>query len=574
VLEYWSSQHGGVLAQEFLDRGYRIVNANRTVLYDVPGSTASYNNLDPREIFEDWDMTQWMDWIGPNTTEPYADGVLGGQIHVWNDSPTAATEDQESWRLQMPLRAHIQQLWGSPPPGDSWDDLVPAVFAAGREPQWRTIDVPSGYEQDLALGVPAWASARERADCHPASLVDGDLRTRWCGPKTEPQTVVLDLGRSVDVGSVTLHWETAFASGYSVAVSDDLSTWRPLYSTDSGDGGVDLLPVAGNGRHLRIAMDERGTKYGYSLWEVEVHAPGSLPPAAFQASVEPSVVLPTPGEPESATLTVSNDTDGPATVRWSAEPPSGVDVQPRLGALEVPAHGSADVRLSVQASQIGNSTVPIEVLGRSGLDWVPLAAADLLVSVPYAQVSDAYSNVSVTSDDDVAPPTLGDGFDGAGSSYSAQALAGQGVTPGSPLAVGDVTLHWPDVPVAQPNNVLANGQSFVLDGSGSSLGILAASTYGATTGDWVVHYADGSSQTFRLSTPDWSSAPPADVNVIVSMDYRNNAGTGRTARRTQVFYQALPIDPAKTVTAVTLPVVSPTAVRGQPALHVFDLAIG
>jgi hypothetical protein len=58
------------------------------------------------------------------------------------------------------------------------------------------------------------------------------------------------------------------------------------------------------------------------------------------------------------------------------------------------------------------------------------------------------------------------------------------------------------------------------------------------------------------------------------MPYRNNADTGRTARRTMVFLLRLPVDEAKQVEAVTLPRVGPTAVRGTPALHVFALGIG
>lgn len=69
-----------------------------------------HQNLDPGKIFEQWDMTQWMDFIGPNTTAPDAPGVLGGQLHLWNDTPTAATEEHEAERVEMPLRAMIQQM--------------------------------------------------------------------------------------------------------------------------------------------------------------------------------------------------------------------------------------------------------------------------------------------------------------------------------------------------------------------------------------------------------------------------------------------------------------------------------
>jgi hexosaminidase len=571
VLEYWSSQHGGVLAQQFLDQGFKITNANRNVLYDVPGATPTWNNLDPRKITESWAMTQWHDWIGPNTTAPRAPGVLGGQLHLWNDTPTAATEEQEAGRLQMPLRAMSQKLWDSPVDG-GWDTLAASAFAASHEPQWALLDGPN---QNLALGALAWSSARERPDCHESMLADGDDTTRWCGPKTEPQSVVIDLGQPTDLGTVVLKWETAFASGYSVDLSNDLRSWTTAYTTSTGDGKLDVLPVSGHGRYLRLTMSERGTKYGYSLYEIEAYARGALVPAQFAATVEPDTVLLQPGSAATSTLTVRNSSSRVTEIHWSAAPPPGASLSPTSGTLQVPAEGTASAQLHVSGSATpGSVTIPVSVTGQSLGEDVELASTKLLASVPYPRLSAAYDNVSVTSDDDVNPPSLGPGIDGAGSSYSAQALAGIGLVPGAALTSGGVAVHWPDVPDAQPNNVVANGQSVALSGSGSEIGLLVAATYGPATGDWVVHYTDGSSTTIRLSTPDWSSTPPAGSTVLASMSYRNNTATGQTDRRTQVFYQRIQVDPAKTLAALTLPAVSQEVVRGKPAVHVFDVAVG
>jgi hexosaminidase len=571
VLEYWSSQHGGELAQQFLDDGYRLVNADRNVLYDVPGNAASYDNTDPREIFEQWDMTKWMDWIGPNTTAAGAPGVLGGQLHIWNDTPTAATEDQEAERIEMPLRAMIQQLWGSPLADHSWNSFVAMAFAVGHEPQWQRPDTAS---QDAALGALAWSSSRERPDCHESALVDGDDSTRWCGPKTAPQSVVIDLGRPVDLGTVVLHWEAAFASGYSLDVSNDLRTWTPLYTTDHGTGGVEVLPVSGTGRYLRLAMTTRGTQYGYSLYEIRAYPAGALVPTQFSAATNPQSVLAPAGSPGTSTLTVRNTSDEPVTARWSANPPAGVTVTPAAGTLQVPAHGSAAAEVQVEAgTQPGNATVPITVTAESLGQQVTLAQTSLLVSVPYAHLNDAYNNVAVTSDADIAPAGLGSGFDGAGSSYSAEALAGAGITPGATLTAGGDTVHWPDVSAAQPDNVVANGQSINLPGAGHTIGVIAAASYGPAKGSWVVHYADGTSDTVSMATPDWSATPPAGSTALASMTYHNSSASGHVVRRTYVFEQSLPVDPAKTVVAVTLPAIGATAVRGAPALHVFDLSL-
>lgn len=569
VLEYWSDQHGDVRAQEFLDRGYQLINANRNVLYDVPGAAPTWNNLDPRKITEAWDMSIWHDATAPNTTDPHAEGILGGQIHLWNDSPGTATEEQISGKLHMPLHAMAQQLWDSPSAG-AWDWLAGRALVVGQEPQWVLLDGP---DQNLAHGALVWSSARERPDCHESMLTDADPTTRWCGPKTAPQTVVLDLGREIDLGTIILDWEAAFASGYMVETSTDLSTWNTLAEITDGAGGLERLEVEGHGRYLRLAMTERGTAWGYSLYEIEVYAADALIPRDFALELDPSVVLTSSGATGTTTLRVTSSADHGATLQWQARPPEEVTVRPASGTVSVRPGGTAEVQVQVSgSSEPGTTSVPVELTARSSLERIVLADVELLVTVPYAELSDAFTNVAVTTDGDENPPGLDVGFDGAGSSYSAQALAAQGVTPGTELSREGVTLVWPDVAPGGANNVVASGQSVQLAGSGTRIGVLTAATYGPVSGDWVVHYTNGTSETVTLSTPDWSQSTPG-ASAIVEMSYRNSP-TGPVDRNTQVHIQYIPLDPARTVQAVTLPNVSATVVRGTPALHVFGIAIG
>ncbi|MFG1699682.1 cellulase family glycosylhydrolase [Nonomuraea sp. NPDC049309] len=53
--------------------------------------------------------------------------------------------------------------------------------------------------------------------------------------------------------------------------SSDGSTWTDVYSTTTGDGGTDDLTVSGTGRYVRVYGTQRGTPWGYSLWELEVY---------------------------------------------------------------------------------------------------------------------------------------------------------------------------------------------------------------------------------------------------------------------------------------------------------------
>jgi hypothetical protein len=65
----------------------------------------------------------------------------------------------------------------------------------------------------------------------------------------------------------------SLSSRWSSQVSGDGSHWSDLYSTTTGDGGVDDLTLAapGSGRYVRLLGIQRGTVYGYSLWEFEVY---------------------------------------------------------------------------------------------------------------------------------------------------------------------------------------------------------------------------------------------------------------------------------------------------------------
>ncbi|WP_406499843.1 discoidin domain-containing protein [Streptomyces sp. NBC_00846] len=103
--------------------------------------------------------------------------------------------------------------------------------------------------------------------------VDGDTGTRWASGWSDDQWLRLDLGSSRTVGKVSLDWEQAYARAYRIEVSDDGTTWRTVWSTDSGDGGLDnavFSPV--QARYVRIQGVKRATKYGYSINEAAVYS--------------------------------------------------------------------------------------------------------------------------------------------------------------------------------------------------------------------------------------------------------------------------------------------------------------
>ena len=134
---------------------------------------------------------------------------------------------------------------------------------------------PSVPGTNIAQGRPTTASSYQaQGDGAPylASLAtDGSLTSRWASDWSDPQWVQVDLGSVGSFDHVQLVWEAAFGRAYSIDVSDDGSSWRSVYSTTSGNGGVDSFDVAGSGRYVRVYGTQRGTGWGYSLYEFGVY---------------------------------------------------------------------------------------------------------------------------------------------------------------------------------------------------------------------------------------------------------------------------------------------------------------
>jgi hypothetical protein len=107
----------------------------------------------------------------------------------------------------------------------------------------------------------------------PHRAVDGDRRTRWASDWSDDQWYRVDLGSTQTVGRVTLDWERAYAKSYRIELSADGENWRTVHSTTAGDGGLDTARFAGTpARYVRVHGQERGTDWGYSLFEAGVHS--------------------------------------------------------------------------------------------------------------------------------------------------------------------------------------------------------------------------------------------------------------------------------------------------------------
>ncbi len=189
----------------------------------------------------------------------------------------------------------------------------------------------------LSEGKTATASSIEGDYWAASRAVDGDLKTRWSSAFSDPQWLQVDLGSNATITKVVLDWETAYGKSFSIETSNNGEDWTPIYTTKNGKGGTDTLDVTGKGRYVRLDGGERGTGWGFSLWEFQVFGtPGaggpvttpSATPTTAAPSDAPTTAAPSDGPttaapsdaPTTAGPTIAAPSDGPTTAAPSDAP--------------------------------------------------------------------------------------------------------------------------------------------------------------------------------------------------------------------------------------------------------------
>jgi hypothetical protein len=131
---------------------------------------------------------------------------------------------------------------------------------------------------NLARGKTASTSSDESGNVPGYAAVDGNGGTRWASASSDTEWIYVDLGIEQSINSVILKWESAYGKSYKIQVSTDAINWTDVYATTTGDGGTDDIsfPTTST-RYVRMYGTQRGTGYGYSLYEFEVYGNVSSP---------------------------------------------------------------------------------------------------------------------------------------------------------------------------------------------------------------------------------------------------------------------------------------------------------
>ncbi len=184
-----------------------------------------------------------LDWSGDY--EDY--GINAIELYNTNNQPGVAGNDYEYRAVDNLLisRSRIGAVTEEPPPlGDN-----------------------------IALHKDVTVSSIEGNSYEGSKAVDGFTNTRWASEQlSDPEWITIDLGSTYTVSDVILHWETAYARSYQLQASLDGTTWTDVYTTTDSDGGTDEISlVPTNTRYVRMYGTERGSEYGYSLYEFEIY---------------------------------------------------------------------------------------------------------------------------------------------------------------------------------------------------------------------------------------------------------------------------------------------------------------
>ncbi|MEV0404448.1 glycoside hydrolase family 3 C-terminal domain-containing protein [Actinoallomurus sp. NPDC050550] len=229
-----------------------------------------------------------------------------------------------------------------------------------------------------------------------------------------------------------------------------------------------------------------------------------------------------------------------ATGQWN-QPPSG-----GIGQHDVSLYG--EVYPLPAGKTLAYVTMP--TVGNLNLFSISTDNPGSLPKAPPGQSFASAVNNAAVSDD--SNPGVGN-FDGAGNSYSAQALAKHDITPGDPVTVEGTRLTFPSQAPGTPDAVSAEGQTLTVDGTGHKITLLTAASNGEVLAFLQVNYTDGTNELVPIDVADWYDNSPAPGGSLVATTTWNQKPGNNTPHDVSLYGLTIDTGASKTVTSITLP---------------------
>jgi hexosaminidase len=134
VVEWWAD-HTGPSPAELLRQGHRVLNAGWWPTYYV---VSPLGRVRPsmRVAYESWEVNEFGGLAINSPTPPNPPqvvprrGVLGSELHVWNDDPTGESDAATERGIAPRLRVIAQKTWDTEPPARTY---------AGFERLWNRV---------------------------------------------------------------------------------------------------------------------------------------------------------------------------------------------------------------------------------------------------------------------------------------------------------------------------------------------------------------------------------------------------------------------------------------------------
>jgi beta-galactosidase len=492
-------------------------------------------------------------WSNCDRLEAYLDGA-----HFATLTPDTAGYPNLA---HPPFYLDVSQVNGAAPPDLRLDGYVGSRLAASRSfaasPEGDHLTLMVDDDRLAADGSDTTRVAFRAVDRYgaPRPYATGNVTVSVDGPAIWlGQVLTLDAAASPSV----------LRPGQQAAVSATLANGAFPFADNGGVGGVYIRTLPGQPGPITVRVTHP-TLGSAAARIVAVQSPSAIP----------GISVPGPGgaRPRQEMTLTSTDMTLSAPGGWSiaATSPSS------FAALPPGASVTSTWKLTAPTAASAAGAGSVAVTAAFVLDGSRVSQSTTVPVSVALSLSEAFNNVGISDDSDVSEAN----FDGVGNSFSAQALAAAGLAPGALFTHGGITFTWPDAPPGQPDNVVANGQTILLNGTGTMLAFVGASSPSVEAGVGVVHYSDGSTSAYSVTLDNYFYAPTPGNETVAQMPYINDSNPasngGQAGRRNQavwIFFTSVPIAAGRTVTAVTLPTGGGTQGGRVVGMHVFALGIG
>jgi beta-galactosidase GanA len=398
----------------------------------------------------------------PSDAQKSPRGLMGATLNGGAETVTWRLEGNVAGeQLQDPTRGPLNAtgLYGT---NHGWDlpGYPDGGWASASLPDsWNGRGVPEGigwYRTTFRLSLPraSYSPVAVQLDSLPNAsnansrafvFVNGWLVGQYDNQQGPQHQFYVPAGILADQGTNTIavaEWALSPSGG-------GLGTVK-LVSLGNQAGGVPIAPVA-------------SPPYSASVY-------GSPTAGQPTLAATSSSQLAQPAQSFKVTTTLSDQSNTPlgdAAVTLGA--PSGWTVSPAGASLgRVPAGATAKAVFTVTAPSSGLTAGPVALVAKT--TYVTPAGggtqtlqSGLTVEVPYTSLAESYDDSGITDDTNRNPSPDFEGFDGQGTTFSAQGLAAAGLTPGAAVTADGLGFTWPNVAPAQPDNTMAEGQIFDVD---------------------------------------------------------------------------------------------------------------